>query len=357
MGLGIVMTPLTTNPSTWRYHALLGTGGIGSGEFFVLKGNHTLGREESRAGRFLDRRDYCKLHIIEHYVQVLLGSPFQTIPIGKVGDDDAGRQLIAEMRAAGLSTDHVQIVPDEQTLYSLCLIYPDSGGGNLTIEDSASAKVDAATIFQAQADFARFAGRGMTLAAPEVPLEARAQLLRLGRQYRFFNTAAFTSGELQAAGGAAVSEMLRLVDFLAINLDEAAMLAGTAANTPAEAIVHAAIKTLQSFQPAIQCSITAGKQGSWAWDGRTLSHVPACSVKVASTAGAGDSFFGGMIVGQALGLSLGDAQHLATLVAGLKVTCLHTINKEVDREALRVFAADIRASLPDRVRHLLEAHS
>ena len=51
-----------------RYRALIGVGGIGSGTFFALQGNETLGREESRLGRFLDRRDYCKLHIIAHYV-------------------------------------------------------------------------------------------------------------------------------------------------------------------------------------------------------------------------------------------------------------------------------------------------
>lgn len=63
---------------------MIGTGGIGSGMFFALQGNHTLGREESRAGVFLDRRDYCKLHIISHYVKVLLGPEFNVILAGLV---------------------------------------------------------------------------------------------------------------------------------------------------------------------------------------------------------------------------------------------------------------------------------
>jgi hypothetical protein len=59
-----------TAPSSEKknFRCLIGTGGVGSGSFFELEGNHTLGREESRAGRFLDRQDYCKLHIITHYV-------------------------------------------------------------------------------------------------------------------------------------------------------------------------------------------------------------------------------------------------------------------------------------------------
>lgn len=346
-----MMTPLNTNSNTWRYRALIGTGGIGSGTFFAFQGNHTLGREESRAGRFLDRRDYCKQHIIEHYIQVLLGPAFRTIPIGKVGDDAPGHQIIAEMREAGLTTDHVEIVPGEQTLYSICFLYPDGAGGNFTVEDSACAKVDAACIARAEPEFARFAGQGMTLAAPEVPMEARAELLRLGRQYRFFNTASFTSGEIHYRE---THDMLRLVDFLAINLDEAAMLARVSAEGPAESVALAAVKALQSIQPAITCSITAGRQGNWTWDGQALSHAPAHKVDPVTTAGAGDSFLSGMIIGIALGLSLTESQQLATIIAALKVTSPHTINKDIDRDALRTFAGKVNARLPDRVQHLLE---
>ncbi len=70
---------LAVEADSWRYRALIGTGGIGAGAFFALDGNHTLGREESRSGRYLDRRDYCKLHIIAHYVQVLLGEDFGVV--------------------------------------------------------------------------------------------------------------------------------------------------------------------------------------------------------------------------------------------------------------------------------------
>ena len=57
-----------------QYQGLIGVGGIGSGCFFALEGNHTMGRNESRPGRSLDVRDYCKLHIITHYVAKLLGA-------------------------------------------------------------------------------------------------------------------------------------------------------------------------------------------------------------------------------------------------------------------------------------------
>ena len=124
------------------YQAMIGTGGIGSGVFFALDGDHTLGREESRSGRFLDKRDYCKLHIISHYVKVLLGIDFQTILVGKVGDDEVGHRLLSEMQDTHLDLHYVTAAPGKQTLFSTCFVYPDGSGGNLTTADSACAQVD-----------------------------------------------------------------------------------------------------------------------------------------------------------------------------------------------------------------------
>jgi len=53
------MTALNIDINKCRYKSMIGVGGIGSGMFFLLNGNHTIGREESRSGYFLDRRDYC----------------------------------------------------------------------------------------------------------------------------------------------------------------------------------------------------------------------------------------------------------------------------------------------------------
>ena len=144
------MAALKIDPQKLRYRALIGTGGIGSGLFFALSGNHTLGREESRAGRFLDRRDYCKLHIIAHYVQVLLGPDFRAILLGKVGEDATGQRLMEEMRQAGLDTRYVQVAAGQPTMLSVVFTYPDGSGGNLTPENSACDSVDPAYIQTAQ---------------------------------------------------------------------------------------------------------------------------------------------------------------------------------------------------------------
>ena len=72
------------------YRRLVGVGGIGSGIFFALEGDHDLGRNESRPGRLLDVRDYGKLHIVAHYPGSSLGrapraSPSTSCPSARSG--------------------------------------------------------------------------------------------------------------------------------------------------------------------------------------------------------------------------------------------------------------------------------
>lgn len=343
-------TPLRVNLRQARYRALIGVGGIGGGVFFALDGNHTLGREESRSGRFLDRRDYCKLHIIAHYVKVLLGPEFAVIPIGRVGDDAIGRRLLEEMAHVGLDLRYVRALPGEQTLYSICLVYPDGSGGNLTVNDSACQRVDHTVVSEAEAEFARYAGRGIALAVPEVPLEARLRLLELGTQYRFLRVAAFTTGEIRAPRA---REMLRQTDLVAMNVSEAAALAGVPEETAPRAVVEAALAALGEVGDGMMVSITAGREGSWSWDGRELAHVPALPVEVVSTAGAGDAHLAGILVGLVAGLDLRQAQELGTLVAALSVTSPHTIAPEVDYEGLRLLAQSLRLPLAEPIRGLL----
>lgn len=344
------MAPLQVNVNDCRYQAMIGVGGIGAGRFFSLKGNHTLGREESRGGHFLPGRDYCKLHIITHYVKTLLGSEFATLLIGKVGDDETGRELLKEMERTGLDTRYVQICEGEETLYSLCLIYPDNTGGNLTTDDSACTRVDAAYVAQAEGEFLRYAGRGVALVAPEVPLPAREKLLHMGTAHRFFRVASFVSEEMQLAN---IPYLLSMVDLLAINVDEAAAFIGIEAGSAApEAIVSAAVEKLSAINPAMNISITAGRNGSWSWDGDLLAHAPSFPVEAVRTAGAGDAHLAGTVAGLIAGLNLHQAQELGTLVAAVSVTSPHTIHPEIE-SALHAYVAGAPISLPAEVLSLL----
>lgn len=350
------MVPLNVNWRQARYRAMIGTGGIGSGIFFAMTGNHTLGREESRAGRFLDRRDYCKLHIISHYVKILLGLDFQTILLGKVGDDSTGHSLLEEMNQVGLDTRFIQVAPGESTMLSVVFTYPDGSGGNLTPEDSACDRVDADFIWQAAQEFTLVRGEGIALAAPEVPLAARRALLDLATENQFLRVGSFVSGEIRSALEMGLFNML---DLVALNIDEAATLMGGSGEegavsaVSAAEIAHATADHFRRHFPGLWLSLTAGKHGSWSWDGSTLAHQPSFPTKLVSTAGAGDAHIAGIIAGLASGLSLARAQELGGLVAALSVASPHTIAPEVERGALAVFIQKGGLSLSAEVSAML----
>jgi ribokinase len=347
----MIANELKFDPRSLRYTGIIGTGGIGSGKFFKLNGDHTLGREESRSGHFLDVIDYCKQHIILHYIKVLLGPTFSVIPVGKIGDDEIGQVLFNEMSKTGFVMDRVEKVPNVSTLFSFCFCYPDGSGGNMTTDNSASAQVDAALVETAVTEIEKFGTKGIIMAAPEVPLIARQKLLELGKRYRLFCAASFTTEEI---GHALDAGVITIVDLIAINIDEASAIAGSFTDkaNPAS-IVQSAIQKLQMNNKKIMVSITSGEQGSWCWDGYKLNNFPAIKTEPVSTAGAGDAFFSGIICGLALGLHLFEAQQLA-LVAGLSVTSPDTIHKGIDRHSLYKFLHTSDLTFSEIILKLLE---
>ena len=97
--------------------------------------------------------------------------------------------------------------------------------------------------------------------------------------------------------------------------------------------------------------VTAGLRGAFGWARGQRHHVPALTVPVASTAGAGDAVLGGVIAGLAAGLPffssapgslverpLESALDLGVYLASYAVTSPHTIPPELGRDALRDFA-------------------
>lgn len=343
---------LNIDPSTRRYDALIGTGGIGAGSLFLLRGNHTLGREESRGGKYLDARDYCKLHIIEHYVKVLSGPDFPVFAIGKIGEDEVGERIYQEMKEVGLNVGYVHHSPGDKTLFGFCFLYPDGTGGNLTTDESACTKVDAAFIQSATPVFSAFANRFIALAAPEVPLDARHELLKLTRRFKGFAVASFTAGEIVEA---ATLGILSLVDLIAINIEEAAALADIKSDREDPLpVVEAVLIKLKEQNPNMWASVTAGKLGSWSWDGKELAHADAFPAQVQSSAGAGDAHIAGIISGLVAGVTLQQAQLLGSIAASYSVTSPHTIHPHMSRDNILELANHSNKNIDPVIRKLLD---
>ncbi len=339
-----------TAPPEPRFNLIAGTGAIGAGVVFRLEDDHDLGRNESRRAVLLNQRDYFKLHIILHYAARLLGEagcPVRVLPIGAVGSDDAGRRLVSDMKDAGMDVRHVQVRQDAPTVFGICFTYPDGTGGNLTPTNGASGFVDPEAVRQAEPEIAASGRRCLVLAAPEVPLAARRALLETGRAHGAFTAASYVSGEL---AGHDMREDLRLVDLLALNIDEAASLAGIPSREPAERIVRGCIDRLSRACPRMMLSVSNGRSGAYAWVDGQLEHLPGLDVSVAGTAGAGDALLSGYIIGLTAGLPfLGSPRscfRLARLLAAMSVTSADTINFDVHLDTLRAFATELGEELP-----------
>ena len=348
-----------------RYRACAGVGGIGSGLIFALEGDQTLGRNESRPGRLLNVRDYCKLHIIAHYVAVLLradpsGNPFAVLPIGKIGNDAPGQRLLEEMRDAGMDTQFIQVEETLPTMLSICFQYPDGSGGNLTTSGSAASALTIGDVDRALDSISTRAVPFVALAAPEVPLAIRRHFLQKATRLGAFRAAAFTSAEMPAARE---TGLLALVDLLTMNEDEARALTGLSRDEHEhQELLEASGDLLTPINRHICIIVTAGKKGAAALHRGSTDFCPAVEVEVSNTAGAGDALMGGLIAGMAAGMplispgpprrSMGErplasAFEFACMLAGFTVTSPHTIHPGANLDSVLSFARRHGVSLAD----------
>jgi sugar/nucleoside kinase (ribokinase family) len=346
-------------PEDARYRLVVGVGGIGTGAFFALDGNHTLGRNESRSARLLDVRDYYKLHIILHYVAVLLGAqpsgmPVHVVPIGNVGDDSPGRQMVQEMTAAGIDVSLVQIVAGAPTPFGICFQYPDGSGGNITATNGAAQMLTAADVDHAEPLLRAHAGQAIVLAAPEVPLAARARLLALGTEYRCLRVAALASAEVLPAQDMG---LMRVIDLLSMNEDEGALLAGQPFDErDPQPFLDACSRAVAAQNAHMQLVVTCGKIGAFAWAQGQWDFCPAPAVDVISTAGAGDALLGALIACLAAGVPLSVPGRRESARAGHRIECAldygvllgsyaatspHSIHPDASASSLARFAGQI----------------
>jgi sugar/nucleoside kinase (ribokinase family) len=297
---------LQADPKT-GFTQVVGVGGIGTGTIIALRGNHTLGRNESRMGEAIDARDYCKLHIVEHYIAVLMGSNenpdmFKVFAVGNVGDDLAGVTLIREMVDAGIDTRYVTVEPELSTLFSVAFLYPDKSGGNITTSNSAACKLSSGQLAECRHQMAAVGARGIALCLPEVPMDARHEFLQIATKCGSYRVASFTSEEIKIAHEL---KLLAQVDLLALNREEAvSFIGGSMQDTRDQWLLDACSEMARAVNPTMKILVSVGADGAYVFEDGIWSHHKAVPMKAVSTAGAGDALLAGTIAGLAAGLPL-----------------------------------------------------
>lgn len=279
-----------------KYNKIVGTGGIGVGMLFHSEVMETLGRSESRMVVLSDAKDFCKQHIVFYYATVLAKSFSEIYPIGFVGDDANGRNLIEEMRREGMNTKFVGICKDRPTMLSICLQYPDKEGCNFTAKNNASAYVTPEYI-KACMDRICIDNGTILAAIPEVSSESRIEMLRNGRKKNAYNVLSVPAAEADL-----FTNTFSMVDLLAVNEEEAqAILQRDAKERELTAALY---EKLKGKNPAISLLVTCGGKGAYSASGGNIEFIPPLPGTVTNTTGAGDAFLGGTLAGIAAGLPL-----------------------------------------------------
>jgi sugar/nucleoside kinase (ribokinase family) len=314
-------------------------------------------------GKVVDARDYCKLHIVEHYIAVLLGSTqnvdaFKVFAVGNVGADAAGATLIREMADVGIDIRYVRVEPECRTMFSAVFLYPDKSGGNITASNSAASKLSSDQLAACRHPLAKAGAGGVALCLPEVPLDKREEFLRMATECGSYRVASFTSEEMKPA---CELKLLARVDLLALNREEAIEFAGGNLREASEDhLLDACSRMALSVNPTMKILVSAGAAGAYVFDCGHWSKHKAVPMEAISTAGAGDALLAGTIAGLAAGMplaevkdvvasgekSIGSAIDLGLALAAFSVTSPHTIHPEVTLESLLSFAEEKGFAVP-----------
>jgi ribokinase len=226
----------------------------------------------------------------------------QVAMVGCVGDDQAGRDLLASLKADGVDTAHVRVVDDVPSGQAFITVSED-GENQIVVSPGANARL---TVEDVRAAEGALRAAAVTLLQLEIPLEAVAAAAR---------TAGGTVVLNPAPVRALPEELLAAVDVLVPNRVELAQLA--AAPVPATVEEAAA---LADRLPAGAVVVTLGGDGALVVGRGHARHIPAVPVRPVDTTAAGDAFCGGLADALAAGAALEDAARWAARVAAAACT-------------------------------------
>jgi ribokinase len=211
-----------------------------------------------------------------------------TAILGALGEDDFGRQRIAELRAEGIEVSAVAIRADAPSGVTLITVEERSGQNRIAYVPGATM-----TITRGEARNAVHSVRPTVfLATLELPAESLASAIRAARDA---GASVLLNATPEPEGG---NQFLAHVDCLIVNEPEAAGLLGRDPDTDWFAVAE----QLRSSGPK-WVIITIGSEGAVAtFEGRQ-ARVAVPEIEVVDTTGAGDALCGAFAAAISAGLS------------------------------------------------------
>lgn len=209
---------------------------------------------------------------------------YRTAIVTAVGDDDNGAIIKNQLRKQGISIRHLQTVKGMPTGYSV-IILSGSGERTVLVHRGAAEKLSPAKIAWKDLDAKWYyvSSLGGNLAIVR-KLAARAAKARTRIAWN-------PGGKEIAKGFRVLAPLIRKMDVLILNREEAAQLSGRDAGN-----LEAIVRHLGDH-PRKALIITDGKNGAYAFGRGVRYHCPSLTKKRINTTGAGDAFGSGFIAG------------------------------------------------------------
>ena len=254
--------------------------------------------------------------------------------VGKVGDDQQGRRVLADLAARGVDASRVIVASGART--GSATVGVDTDGENLILVDpGANALLSCAEVEAAGLDSA-----SALIVQLEVPLATVAAAMSASADaIAVLNPAPAPSTALPAA-------VLGLARVLVPNLAELAKLAshGRAPRLPPAADLAEVAKLARSLAGNADVVVTLGGDGALVVrrSARTSAHIAAPPVATVDTTGAGDCFCGTLAASLAEGLDLADAARLSVAAATLSTTAYGARGELPGRTAAEHLADQLR---------------
>lgn len=201
----------------------------------------------------------------------------RTTMLGALGEDDFGRQRIADLRADGVDVECVPLRPDAPSGVALIVVEEDSGENRISYVPGATLTINPD---QAVAAFDH-AHPAIVLTTLELPNDALAALYAKAREA---GASVIVNATPEPSTG---RELLPLAGVLIVNETEALELLDEQSADDWTAVAT----RLKALGPT-SVIVTIGADGAVADLDGVLIHVPAPAVTVVDTTGAGDAFCG-----------------------------------------------------------------
>ncbi|MBQ9796587.1 MAG: bifunctional hydroxymethylpyrimidine kinase/phosphomethylpyrimidine kinase [Clostridia bacterium] len=234
----------------------------------------------------------------------------ETAVIGGFADDLEGKQILSELRAFGVSTDHATILPEKSSFVSYILLSEETQSRTClydrgTVPDDPSwvnlSPLDSADLLHLDGNYMQCAIRAAKYAKErgvKVSLDA-------GGVYE------------------GIEELLPLVDILVPSAEFAMAVTKTQdARSATEALSDL-------YSPEILV-VTDGSNGGYYRDGNAIRHYDSIRVDAIDTNGAGDTFHGALIAAYLEGMCLSDSCRFASAVAAYKCQHIGARNYELN---------------------------